>query len=159
MWPDFGKSFQMSHFTTQIFITKMRNGNFQSTWKWLQCVAPTLNYQKIIGNTWQVLYSFCSGHNKFCNSMYFIETLRLIFQNQVTNIINTAPMCIIPYSYRPSPMNNPSARIFWHQRIASSKPGVLQSYPLCILNCYFHTNYPIEISYSYSWQMFHSKLL
>ena len=51
MWPDFGKSVLMSHFTTQIFITKMRNGIFQSTWKWLQCVVPTLNYQKIIGNT------------------------------------------------------------------------------------------------------------
>ena len=51
MWLDFGKSVLMSHFTTQIFITKMHNGNFQSTWKWLQCVVPTLNYQKIIGNT------------------------------------------------------------------------------------------------------------
>ena len=53
LWLDFGKSVLMSHFTTQIFITKMRNGNFQSTWKWLQCVVPTLNYQKIIGNTWK----------------------------------------------------------------------------------------------------------
>ena len=51
LWPDFGKSVLMSHFTTQIFITKIRNGNFQSTWKWLQCVVPTLNYQKIIANT------------------------------------------------------------------------------------------------------------
>ena len=51
MWPDFGKSVLMSHFTFQIFTTKIRNGDFQSPQKWLKFVVPTLNYLKNIGNT------------------------------------------------------------------------------------------------------------
>ena len=51
MWPYFGKSVLMSHFTTQIFITKMRNGNFQSTQQWLQCVVHAFNYQNIMWNS------------------------------------------------------------------------------------------------------------
>ena len=71
MWPDFGKSVLMSHFTTQMFITKIRNGNFQSTWKWLQCVVPTLNYQKIIGNTLKSSVILCGGHNELCKFYVF----------------------------------------------------------------------------------------
>ena len=51
LWPDFGKSVLMSHFTFQIFTTKIRNGDFQSSQKWLKFVVHTLNYQKNIGNT------------------------------------------------------------------------------------------------------------
>ena len=47
----FWKSVLMSNFKFQIFTTKIRNGNFQSPQQWLKFVVPTLNYQKIIGNT------------------------------------------------------------------------------------------------------------
>ena len=42
----FWKSVLMSLFMPQIFITKMRNGNHQSSLQWLQLVVHTLNYQK-----------------------------------------------------------------------------------------------------------------
>ena len=45
--PNFGKSVLMSHLTTQIFMTKFRRRDIQTTLQWLQFVVQTLNYQKL----------------------------------------------------------------------------------------------------------------
>ena len=41
-----GKSILMSHFMPQIFITKMRNEDFQSPLQWLEFVVYTRNSVK-----------------------------------------------------------------------------------------------------------------
>ena len=38
----------MSHLTTQIFITKLRRRDIQTTLQWLQFVVQTLNYQNCV---------------------------------------------------------------------------------------------------------------
>ena len=84
MWPDFGKSVLMSHLATQIFMTKLRRRDIQTTLQWLQFVVQTLNYQKLCEIFWKFFYPLTYRYIELCNSAYFNVTLGLIFQNQVT---------------------------------------------------------------------------
>ena len=94
MWPDFGKSVLMSHLTTQIFMTKLRRRDIQTTLQWLQFVVQTLNYQKLCEIIWKFFYPLTYGHIELCNFVYFNVTLGLIFQNRVTYSVTTVKVQI-----------------------------------------------------------------